>query len=74
MIVDGILLGIEYKMRKNYLVCPKSWLASNVLILSALVCYFFIPDSYLTLGAVVMLIVLTYVFEFYTFYCEKELG
>ena len=74
MIVDGILLGIEYKMRKNHLVCPKSWLASNVLILSALVCYFFIPDSYLTLGVVVTLIALTYIFEFYIFCCERELG
>ena len=73
MIVDGLLLGIEYKLRRKHLVCPKNWLASNIFILAALVCFYFIPDSFLTLGVVMVLVILAFVCEIYMFCCEKGL-
>jgi uncharacterized membrane protein len=73
MIVDGLLMGVEYTLRQKQLVCPRSWLASNIFILVALVSYYFIPDSYLTLGIVSVFVVLALVFEIYQFCCEKEI-
>lgn len=61
IIVDGLLLGIEYKLRKKHLVCPSNWLASNILILLALTGFFFIPDSFLTLAVVMLLVVLAFI-------------
>ena len=69
MIVDGLLLWVEYRLRKKYLTCPRNWLASNIFILSALVCFYFIPDSFLTLAVVMILVILAFVCEFYMFWC-----
>ena len=69
MIVDGLLLWVEYRLRKKYLVCPRNWLASNIFILSALVCFYFIPDSFITLAVVMILVILALACEFYMFCC-----
>ena len=58
MIADGILIFVEYKMRKE-LLCPKIWLGSNLSILLALICFYFVPDSFLTLGFVMFFVILT---------------
>lgn len=73
LIVDIILILLEYKLRRKQLVCPRAWLVSNILIWSALVCYFFVPDSFLTIGLVITLVILAFVFEIYQFCKEKSL-
>lgn len=56
VIVDAILIVVEYNQRKKVLVCPKTWLAQHFLILGSLLCFFFVPDSFLTIGIVIALI------------------
>ena len=73
LIVDIILILIEFKLRKKHLVCPIAWLVSHILMWSALVSYFFVPDSYLTIALVMVLVILAFVFELYQFFKEKGL-
>jgi len=73
LVVDIILILVEYNLRKKHLVCPRAWLVSNILMWAALISIFFIPDSYLTIGIVITLVILAFVFEIYQFCKEKEL-
>jgi len=74
MIADLILLLIEYSLRKDNLLCPKAWLASQLLLLTALIAFYYIPDSFLTLGITMTLTLLAYAFEIYYFTQEKKLS
>ena len=72
ILVDAILIIVEYNMRKKTLACPTVWLISNFIALLCLAVYFFIPDSLLTLYLVMALVGLVVAMEFYMFYCEKN--
>ena len=74
IIVDIILLMVEYKLRNKQLICPITWLLSDLFIWLALLFYFFVPDSFLTLGFVIFYVVLALVSEGYIFYWERKLG
>ena len=73
IIVDIILLMVEYKLRNKQLICPITWLLSDLFIWLALLFYFFVPDSFLTLGFVIFYVVLALVSEGYIFYWERKL-
>lgn len=70
--VDAILLVAEYLQRRKALVCPKSWLAQNICILGSLLAFYFIPDSFLTLGVTATLICVGVLLEVYQFICERD--
>lgn len=72
ILVDAILIIVEYNMRKRTLACPIVWLVSNCVALLSLAAYFFIPDSLLTLYLVMIFVGLVVLMEFYMFYCEKN--
>jgi len=74
MIVDLILLIIEYKIRKSCLISPIAWLFSQLCMQGALVSLYFIPDSFLTLGVVMALVIISFIFEGYQLYHEWGLG
>ena len=48
MMVDLILLIVEYRLRKRQLINATIWLLSNIFIYLALIFFYFIPDSFLT--------------------------
>ena len=73
LIVDIILIMLEYKLRRKQLVCPRAWLVSNILMWAALTSYYFVPDSFLTIGLVITLVILSFGFEIYHFCKEKGL-
>ena len=73
MIVDGVLLVAEYKVRRKTLVNPKCWLLSNVFLLSALVVLFLAADSFLSLAIVMTLVTLALLSEIFNFYYEWPL-
>lgn len=71
ILVDAILLVVEYCMRKTTLASPVTWLLSNVTAVVALAVYYFIPDSLLTIYLVMGLVCLVVVLEIYQFFSEK---
>jgi hypothetical protein len=73
ILLDGILIAVEYHLRKKTLLCPVSWVASNIFALMSLTAYFFVPDSLLTLYLVMGLVGMVLLLEVYQFYCEKKL-
>jgi len=73
ILLDAILIIVEYCMRKNNLASPKSWLISNLAALLSLATYFFIPDSLLTLYIVMALASFVILVEIYMFLCERNL-
>jgi hypothetical protein len=71
ILVDTILLIVEYFMRKTSLACPLTWLLSNIIAIMALTVYYFIPDSLLTIYIVIGLVCLAVLLETYQFFSEK---
>ena len=74
ILVDTILMIVEYCMRKNNLCCPKAWLLSNIFAVTSLAAFYFVPDSLLTLYIVMGLASAAVLFEFYQFCLEKGLN
>ena len=71
ILVDAILMVVEYCMRKTSLACPVTWLMSNIVAVLALTVYYFISDSLLTLYITMGLVCLVVVLEIYQFFSEK---
>lgn len=69
---DFILIVVEYNLRKKTLSCPKSWLLQNISLNSSLFSFYFIPDSFLTLGITVTFLVIGLVAEVYQYCCESK--
>ena len=55
------------------MISPRIWLASHLCIWTALFCLFFIPDSFLGLGVVMFLVIVTLFFEMYQFCQDRNL-
>ncbi len=73
ILVDIILMIVEYCGRRNSLYCPIAWLIGNILAIISLTAYFFIPDSMIAVY-IVMGVVCTELFvEGYQFICERGL-
>lgn len=70
--VDAILIIVEYNQRKKVLISPKAWLAQNFIALSSLLAFFFVPDSFLTIGMVITLVSVTVLLEAYQFVQERS--
>ena len=68
IVADFVLLILEYRMIANSYVCPKSWLMMNISAELALLSFFFVPDSLLTIGFTMAFILLTIPFEFFMTY------
>jgi ABC-type multidrug transport system fused ATPase/permease subunit len=73
IIADAILIIVEFQLRKSNLTCPKAWLLTNIFALTALVSYFFVPDSLLTLILVVAFTFCIVPVEIYMFCKEKNI-
>jgi hypothetical protein len=58
ILTDALLLGVEYCLRSKSLICPKNWLMSNILCLTSLGIYFFLPDSVLSLALPTVFVVI----------------
>jgi hypothetical protein len=69
---DFVLIVVEYISRKKSLICPKAWLFENIFVTSSLTAFYFIPDSFLTLGITVALLSLGLAAEVYQYCCERS--
>ena len=49
VVLDCILMVVEYKIRRDKLICRKAWMACQILAQLALITFYFVPDSLLTI-------------------------